>query len=88
MNELIRNEEARVNVTWHGQNGDLVSAVFFDSTDADVRAWVQEAVRNGTVPGIDADPNANFRDFVVDRFPARDQEPNRLFVRPKTPFGL
>ena len=49
--------------------------------------WVTEAVQAG-IPGIDADEAADFGDFVVDRFPAREDIPfNRISIRPKTPFG-
>ena len=84
----IAANEARVNVTWAGQNGDLPDPVSNDATDGDVRQWVTEAVQTGGVPGIPADPNANFHDFVVDRFAANEQRPwNLISIRPKTPFG-
>lgn len=85
---MIERYQARVNVTWAGQNGDLPDPVSYDATDADVRRWVTEAVRNGGVPGIRADHRVDFRDFVVDRFAATAVRPyNLLQVRPKTPFG-
>lgn len=85
---VINADEARVNVTWNGQNGDLPDPVYFESTDGDLRAMVQEAVQNGDVPGIAADPGANFTDFVVDRFRATGEEDwNKIHIRPKTPFG-
>ena len=88
MEDTLTNTQARVNVTYAGQNGDLPDAVYFDSTDGDVRAWVTEAVRSGGIPGILAIANANFGDFVVDRFRATDARPyNLIQLRPKTPFG-
>ena len=84
----IRMGEARVNVTWAGQNGDLPDPIAFDAPDGAVRGWITEAVRGGSVPGVDADLRADFADFVVDRFPANDQRPyNLIQIRPKTPFG-
>ena len=83
----IAADQARVNITHGGNNGDLPDPVSFDATDADVKAWVTEAVRGGGIPGIPANPNANFADFVVDRFAATGDLPNRISVRPKTPFG-
>jgi len=80
--------EALLNITVNGQNGDLRDPVSFDATDADVKAWATETVRTGGIPGIDADPNADFHDFVVDRFAERDGLPARLVLRPKTPFGV
>jgi hypothetical protein len=79
--------DAILNITVNAQNGDLQQTVSFDATDADVKAWATEAVRNGDVPGIDADPIVDFRDFVVDRFVPKDTLPARLVLRPKTPFG-
>lgn len=88
MDGLVQETEARVNVTYAGQNGDLQDPVFFDSTDGDVRAWVTEAVRNGSVPGINEAADAEFDDFVVDRFSANEARPyNLIQLRPKTPFG-
>jgi hypothetical protein len=83
----IHPDEARVNVTYGGSNGDLPDPVSFDASDADVKRWVTEAVQTGGVPGIDGDATADFADFVVDRFEARDGLPRRIAVRPKTPFG-
>ena len=88
-NNLIPNTEARVNVTYSGQNGDLSDTVFFESTDGDVRSWVTEAVQNGSIPGINAAADADFGDFVVDRFAATEDRPyNLIQLRPKTPFGV
>lgn len=84
----IKAYEARVNVTWMGQNGDLPDPVSFDAPDAQVRRWVTEAVRSGNVPGIRTDGRAVFHDFVVDRFGATATRPyNLIQIRPKTPFG-
>jgi hypothetical protein len=88
MEDLVATD-ARVNVTYAGENGDLPDPVHFDSTDGDIRMWVTEAVANGGVPGIPADPGADFTDFVVDRFAANAERPyNLIQVRPKTPFGF
>ena len=88
MENAIEQNQARVNVTYGGQNGDLPDPVYFDSTDGDVRAWVTEAVRNGSIPGIPAASDADFGDFVVDRFTATEARPyNLIQLRPKTPFG-
>lgn len=87
MDEL-QNTDARVNVTYAGQNGELPDPVFFDTPDGDVKGFISEAVRAGTIPGIPADPNADFTDFVVNRFAPTDDRPyNLIMLRPKTPFG-
>ncbi len=84
----ILGHEARVNITWGGQNGDLLDPIPYDSADGDVKAWVTEAIRTGTVPGLAADPTADLKDFVVDRFPPNENRPHNLVqLRPKTPFG-
>lgn len=84
----VRFGEARVNVTWAGQNGDLPDGVAYDAPDDAIRRWITEAVRGGGVVGVDADARADFTDFVVDRFPANDTRPyNLIQIRPKTPFG-
>jgi len=85
----VREGEARVNVTYAGQNGDLRDPVPFDSADGDVITWVTEAVRGGSVANIPASPAADFRNFVVERFSATEETPfNRITIRPKTPFGV
>ncbi len=87
-NEVLQVTEARLNITYGGQNGDLPDTVAFDATDGDVRTWATEAVRTGTVPGLRRDEQAAFHDFVVDRFPATEARPyNLIQLRPKTPFG-
>jgi hypothetical protein len=78
---------ARLNVTINGQNGDLPDPVSYDATDGDIKQIVTEAIHTGYIPGIDADANADLTDFVVDRFPASEDLPPRLMVRPKVPFG-
>jgi len=83
----VREDEAKVTITYAGQQGDLPDPVSRDATDEQVREWVTEAVRAGGVPGIDAAPEASFQDFVVDRFDAKDGMPARMSVRPKVPFG-
>jgi len=81
---MLQDGEAMINVTWNGQNGDM-GPVLRDSPDDQVKEWVQEAVRTGGVPGIDADPAADFTDYVVDKVDT--QAGPKLMVRPKVPFG-
>ncbi len=89
MNDLVvTGAQARLNITYAGSNGDLPDLVSQDATDATILAMVTEAVRSGSVPGLLADPNADFSDFVVDRFAPTEARPLPLLqVRPKTPFG-
>jgi hypothetical protein len=89
MDNVIGIGQARVNITWSGQNGDLPDTVSVDAADGDIKQWVTEAVRTGGVPGIAADPTADFHDFVVDRFGPNESRPWSLVgIRPKTPFGF
>ncbi len=83
----MNDNEAKVNVTFSGANGDLLEPVPFSATDAEIKSWVTEAVTNGSVPGIPATSTADFSDFVIDRFAATEIRPNLLILRPKTPFG-
>lgn len=85
----MEDTQARLNITFSGNNGDLPDTVYFDAQDGDIKGWATEAVANGSVPGIPADTNADFADFVVDRFAATEEvDHNRIMLRPKTPFGL
>lgn len=84
----LQTAEARLNITWAGQNGDLPDPINFQAPARAILTWVTEAVQSGSVPGILQDPRADFTDFVVDRFPANETRPyNLVQVRPKTPFG-
>ncbi|MEM6930885.1 MAG: hypothetical protein AAF602_28380 [Myxococcota bacterium] len=88
MNQRIDAGQARLNLTWNGQNGDLPDPVPYDASDAQLRAMALEALRNGDIPGIHIDRGARLDDFVVDRFgPTATMPWHRIFVRPKTPFG-
>jgi hypothetical protein len=80
--------EARLNITWNNQNGDLPDPVNFDSGEGEIIAMAQEAIRQGGIPGIDRDINANLAGFKLDRFPAKDDRPwHSLALRPKVQFG-
>jgi len=80
--------EARVNITWLGQNGDLPDLVRFDATDAEVRQWVTEAARAGSIPGIHLQADLHLNEHIVERFDANGARPyNLIQVRPKTAFG-
>jgi hypothetical protein len=85
---LVGADQARLNVTYSGSNGDLPDLINKDASDADIKRWATEAIQAGSVPGIPADPDANFNDFVVDRFSPTEARPfSVVFLRPKTPFG-
>ncbi|MCA9714114.1 MAG: hypothetical protein H6713_30380 [Myxococcales bacterium] len=87
-NYRILPHEARVNVTWRGQNGDLLEPVPYDASDREIKEWVAEALAGDSVAGIRTRGRVDLQNFVVDRFPAGVNAPhNRIFLRPKTPFG-
>lgn len=83
---MIGIDEAVLNITYANTNGDLKDWVPFDATDADIKRFASEAIQSGSIPGIDAQA-ADFTDFMVQRFAAKDDLPNRVVLRPKTPFG-
>jgi hypothetical protein len=86
---LIPNDQAKLNITWQGGNGDLVDPIPFNASDEDIRTWAAEAVRTGGVPGIQADQRVDFSNFVVDRFEPTEVRTYRiLMLRSKTPFGV
>ena len=85
---LVPTDMARMNVTWAEQNGDLPDPVPYDSTDEVLIRMAEEAISNGDIPGIVADPDVNLADNVVRRYPAQAGVPfHRIVVRPKTPYG-
>lgn len=89
MEALVPAGLARLNITYQNQQGELPDPVSYDAPDHDIRAWAEEAIRGGGVAGIDAHAAADLTDFVVERFPARDDIPHaRISIRPKTAFGL
>lgn len=90
---MIDQHEARVNITWNGQNFELPDPVHFEAADGDVKQWAAEAIRAGFA-GVAADPNINLQNHVVDRFPKAanpapgQRDHNLIQIRPKTAYGL
>lgn len=88
LERALQPHEARVNVTWGGQNADLPDPMSYDANDGDVKQMITEALRTGGIPGLNPDAAADLTDFVVDRFPSNETRPfNLIQIRPKTPFG-
>ncbi len=89
VDRVIHPHQARVNITYKRQHGELPDPVTFDATDGDIRGWVAEAIRTGGVPGIAADPTVFLGDHIIDRFtPVTGvREHNLIDVRPKVEFG-
>jgi hypothetical protein len=82
----MQQNQARLNITINGQNGDFPDPVAFALSDTEIKRIAAEAIRTGYVPSIDP-VAADLAYFVVDRFPATREMPARLMLRPKTPFG-
>ena len=84
----IREDQAQLNIVWQGYQGDLPDPIPLDMNDAAILEIATEAVRNGSVPGIPADPNVRFVGYRVDRRPPEHGvNYNRVFVRNETAFG-
>lgn len=82
----LRPYEARFNITHDGKNGDFVEPVPFDASEAQLKAMASEAIRAGLLGDVRG--RVNLAGYVIDRFPASALLPiNRIFLRPKTPFG-
>jgi uncharacterized protein (DUF2236 family) len=85
--------EAKVNVTYANQNFDLPDPVDYHAADGDIKTWVAETIRSGSVPGIVADAAVDLQNFMVDRFDAPavavpgQWNNNLIQVRPKTAYG-
>ncbi len=79
---------ATLNITYQGLSADVPLELEMEVGDQDIRRIAVELVRSGGVPGLhianlDAEAFAN---YVVDRF-ATAQGGQRLYLRPKVPFG-
>ena len=79
--------QALLNITHAAQNGTLNDPVPYDLPDGELRRIVTEAVRSGSVVGLERAEAADFTNYVFDRFPATAELPARVFARPKTPYG-
>ena len=78
---------AVLNITYEGMSADAPVDIGYELSDDDVRRIAVELVRSGGVPGIELDLAEDaFDSFVVDRFDTPDGG-QRLYLRPKVPFG-
>ncbi len=90
MTDILGADEARVNITFGGQNADLPQTVSRFASPADVKRWVEEALRTGSVPGMPAVAgNETFDGFTVDPLMEPiEGRPYAMFAfRPQTKFG-
>lgn len=90
MTDILGADEARVNITFGGQNADLPQPVSRLASPADVKRWVEEALRTGSVPGMPAVASGEtFDGFTVDPLMEPiEGRPYAMFAfRPQTKFG-
>jgi len=76
---------AILNVTYNGLSADYAMELDVQVTDQDIRRIAIELLRTGGLTGLhvpNLGPNA-FDGFVVDRL----QNGQRIYLRPKVPFG-
>lgn len=76
---------AILNITYDGLSADYPLELDGAISDADVKRIAYELVRSGDVPGLVLPnlPARAFDGFVIDRL----QGGQRLYLRPKVPFG-
>jgi hypothetical protein len=79
---------AILNITYQGQSADYELELDFAASDDDIRRIAIEVVRSGGVRSLHVaqlSPHA-FDNFVIDRLRA-DDGAQRIYLRPKVPFG-
>ncbi len=76
---------AILNVTYNGFSADYTVELDTQVSDADVRRIAAELVKTGGLAGLHVPnlPAQAFDGFVVDRL----QGGQRIYLRPKVPFG-
>ncbi|GMU63615.1 MAG: hypothetical protein AMXMBFR34_53780 [Myxococcaceae bacterium] len=76
---------ATLNITYNGLSADYPLELDAQVSDADLRRIALEVIRAGNVPGLNLQhlPDNAFDGFVVDRL----QNGQRIYLRPKVPFG-
>lgn len=76
---------ATLNVTYNGLSADYTMELDVQVTDMDIRRIAVELLRTGGLTGLHVPNLAQnaFDGFVVDRL----QNGERIYLRPKVPFG-
>ncbi len=79
---------AILNITYNGLSADYPVQLDYATSDRDVRRIAVEVVRSGGVPGLQIANLSEraFDHYVVDRFKT-PQGGERIYLRPKVPFG-
>lgn len=78
-----------LNITYNGLSADFPLQSPQGLSDGDVKRIAVEVLRSGGVPGLQIAtlPDSAFNDYVVDRFRSADSGEDRIYLRPKVPFG-
>ncbi len=79
---------AILNITYNGLSADVPGQLAASTSDFDIKRIAVEVIRSGDLPGLQVAnlPEDAFRHYLVDRFDT-PQGGQRLYLRPKVPFG-
>lgn len=80
---------ATLNITYNGLSVDYPFDLEYRISDSDVRRIAVEVIRSGEIKGLHIANLADnvFVNYIVDRFDT-PQGGQRIFLRPKVPFGM
>ena len=78
-----------LNITYNGLSIDYPLETDQKLTDKDVRRIAVEVIRSGHVRGLQIAnlSEGAFEKFVVDRFHGPQNKGERIYLRPRVPFG-
>ena len=78
-----------LNITYNGLSVDYPLEIDYRLNDSDVKRIAVEVIRSGHVKGLQiANLAANtFDKYVVDRFHGPQNKGERIYLRPRVPFG-
>ena len=79
---------AILNITYNGLSADYPMKIDHHLGDRDIRRIAVEVVRSGGVPGLRIANLSEraFDNYVIDRF-RTPEGGDRIYLRPKVPFG-
>jgi hypothetical protein len=79
---------AILNITYNGMSADYPLALDYHVSDKEIRRIAVEVVRSGGVPGLRVAHLSDraFDHYMIDRF-TTPQGGQRIYLRPKVPFG-
>ncbi|RYE89606.1 MAG: hypothetical protein EOO75_11525 [Myxococcales bacterium] len=78
-----------LNITYNGLSIDYPLETDVKLSDTDVRRIAVEVIRSGHVHGLHIAnlSQGAFNSFVVDRFHGPQNKGQRIYLRPRVPFG-